>query len=118
MKFQIDEKYLIDSLERIMNVPSPVGYYTKLKPVLEAMAKELGYHYRYLSTVVNRCFGAGFSEVVNRYRVDLACRLLRQTDESITEIASRVGYDSQRNFNRSFKAVTGKTPREYRRERG
>ena len=85
---------------------------------LSAMAKELGYHYRYLSTVVNRCFGAGFSEVVNRYRVDLACRLLRQTDENITEIASRVGYDSQRNFNRSFKAVTGKTPREYRRERG
>ena len=42
MKFQIDVKYLTDSLERIMNVPSPVGYYRELKPVLEEMAGELG----------------------------------------------------------------------------
>ena len=83
---------------------------------LSGMSKDLGYHYRYLSAVVNRCFGAGFNEVVNRYRVDLACRLLTETDDSVTEIASRVGYDSQRSFNRCFKAVTGKTPRDYRKQ--
>ena len=47
MKFQIDEKYLVDSLERILRVPSPVGYYQELEPVLEAMAGELGYEVTY-----------------------------------------------------------------------
>ena len=47
MKFKIDEKYLLDSLEKVLSVPSPVGYSTKLKPVLEAMAKEIGFEVTY-----------------------------------------------------------------------
>ena len=88
------------------------AHYTE-KITLQQMATDLGYHYRYLSGVVNRCFGFGFSRVVNQYRVDLACRLLKTENISITEIASRCGFDSIRNFNRSFKELTGKTPREY-----
>ena len=41
MKFDIDRKYLIDCFERIISVPSPVGYYAKLKPVIEELAAEL-----------------------------------------------------------------------------
>ena len=41
MKFNTDRKYLIDTLEKIMNVPSPVGFYEKLNPVIEALADEL-----------------------------------------------------------------------------
>jgi len=47
MRFDIDRKYLIDSLEKIMSAPSPVGYYVKLKPVIEQMAAELGYAVTY-----------------------------------------------------------------------
>lgn len=42
MKYNIDKQYLIDSFKRIINVPSPVGYYVELNPVLEEMAQELG----------------------------------------------------------------------------
>lgn len=41
MKYLIDKNYLIDSFQRIINIPSPVGYYRELNPVLENMAKEL-----------------------------------------------------------------------------
>ena len=41
MKYNIDQQYLLDSFKRIINVPSPVGYYTELNPVLEEMAQEL-----------------------------------------------------------------------------
>ena len=43
MKFNIDKKYLLDSFRRIINVPSPTGYYAKLNPVLSKMASELGF---------------------------------------------------------------------------
>lgn len=42
MKYNIDKQYLINSFKKIINVPSPVGYYVELNPVLEAMAQELG----------------------------------------------------------------------------
>ena len=80
---------------------------------LRKMAAELGYNYRYLSGVVNRCFETSFPRVVSRFRIDLACRLLKTDQYSITEVAERSGFDSLRNFNRCFKEITGKTPREY-----
>lgn len=42
MRFQIDNNYLIECFKKIISVPSPVGYYVKLNPVLEQMAEELG----------------------------------------------------------------------------
>ena len=47
MKFQIDREYLLDSFRRVVETPSPVGYYVKLNPVLAEMAAELGYTVTY-----------------------------------------------------------------------
>lgn len=90
------------------------AHYTE-KITLKKMATDLGYHYRYLSGVVNRSFGVGFCKAVNQYRVDLACRLLKTEDLNVTEIAFRCGFDSLRNFNRCFKELTDKTPLEYKK---
>lgn len=42
MKYNVDKEYLINCFKTIVNTPSPVGYYVKLNPVLEKLAKELG----------------------------------------------------------------------------
>lgn len=42
MNIQINREYLLDCFRRVVETPSPVGYYTKLNPVLEALAAELG----------------------------------------------------------------------------
>jgi len=47
MKYSVDMNYLIESFRRVVNTPSPVGYYVKLNPVLEKMADELGYSVSY-----------------------------------------------------------------------
>ena len=47
MKYNIDEKYLMDVFSQIISVPSPTGYYVKLNPVLEKLAAELGYKVTY-----------------------------------------------------------------------
>lgn len=43
MKYSINTKHLLNCFERIINVPSPVGYYKELNPVLAEMAEELGH---------------------------------------------------------------------------
>ncbi|MBQ8237199.1 MAG: M42 family metallopeptidase [Oscillospiraceae bacterium] len=42
MKFQIDMDYLLDCFRRLVDTPSPVGYYPLLNPVLEEMAEPFG----------------------------------------------------------------------------
>ena len=42
MSFQIDEKFMVDCFEDLVNVPSPVGYSRQLDPVLERYAAQVG----------------------------------------------------------------------------
>ena len=47
MKYQVDTNYLLDCFRRLVNTPSPVGYYPLLNPVLEAEAAAFGYEVTY-----------------------------------------------------------------------
>ncbi len=53
-------------------------------------------------------------EYTNSYRLRLACRLLTQTEESVTAISSACGMNSSY-FCQMFRESTGFTPLEYRR---
>ena len=47
MRFNVDEKFLIDCFKDIVNTPSPVGYYVKMNPVLEEYAAKFGHKVTY-----------------------------------------------------------------------
>ena len=42
MKFNVDEKFIVDCFKDIVNTPIPVGYYVKMNPVLEEYAAKFG----------------------------------------------------------------------------
>lgn len=99
-------------------VPTFSAYMEKhcAEPLTEGtVAKALGYHPRYLSTLIRKGFGTSFCRVLNDYRVKEACVLLREGKRSVTEVYLTVGFESQSSFNRNFKAVMGVTPLAYRR---
>jgi len=54
-----------------------------------------------------------FSTFLNEVRVSQACKLLRNSDLSISQICYESGYNNISNFNRQFKKYTGRTPRSY-----
>jgi AraC-like DNA-binding protein len=68
-----------------------------------------------LCRLFRNAFSMTMVEYVNELRVGLACELLRTTDQPITAIALRVGYNSLSNFNRTFQRLKNATPREYRK---
>lgn len=55
------------------------------------------------------------AEIV-RIRMDRACRLLRETNLSLSEITNRAGFANPDYFSVAFKKHLGVTPRNYRRE--
>lgn len=55
---------------------------------------------------------------LTRWRLQLAARRLETTEESVLEIAMKVGYRSESAFNRAFKRRFGLPPARYRRLKG
>ena len=54
-------------------------------------------------------------EYINLVRVQAACNYLKNTDESMADIAGKCGFTTLSTFNRNFKQVTGVSPSEWRR---
>ena len=69
----------------------------------------------YLSRIFKKEYGTGLLDYINRYRVDKAKGLMEASaEESITSIASRVGFGSSQTLIRAFKRYGGITPGQYR----
>ena len=52
---------------------------------------------------------------INRRRIERAKQYLRQTKDSITQIALELGFSSSQHFATAFKRLTGLSPKEYRK---
>ena len=81
---------------------------------LESLSESTAYHSVYLSRYFKKCTGMTYTDYVNRYRINEAGYILRNSDENILQVAYDCGFDSLRSFNRNFKLVTGFTPSRYR----
>ena len=81
---------------------------------MRAAAAALGYEYHYFSKLFHDTFSLNFKEFVNILRFEQACRLLEEEGITVTEISTRCGFGSIRNFNRIFRTMSGQTPSEYR----
>ena len=69
----------------------------------------------YVSTLFREETGCSITEYLNSVRVDHACRMLRETDLSLSEIAQACGFEDQSYFNRVFKKALCRSPIQYRR---
>ena len=68
----------------------------------------------YFSRLFNRETGETFVNYMNRQRIEIAKRMLRETNKSIAQISGEVGYLNVSNFNAVFKRIEGVTPSLYR----
>ena len=57
-----------------------------------------------------------FTQFVNEFRIVHACKLLAETDQTITEISFDCGFNNFSHFNKQFNVITGKNPSGYRKE--
>jgi AraC family transcriptional regulator len=81
---------------------------------IAGIAAEVDLHPVYMARVFRRHNGCSPGEYLRRLRVNRACRLLSDTDESLAAIAYGTGYSDQSHFTRHFKRAMGVTPGEFR----
>lgn len=85
---------------------------------LKLLAEFLGYSEKYCSDLFQSTMGESFSGYLKRRRIDTASLLLSTTDKSVAEIAAALGFSDQFSFSHFFKRSTGRSPREFRTDRG
>lgn len=81
---------------------------------LDLLAREAAMSRSQYSTLFKSLNGVSVWDYVTHQRINLALYQLEYHDTPITQICEDCGYNNIANFNRMFKRITGKTPREYR----
>lgn len=60
--------------------------------------------------------GRSYFDFLIEVRIEHACKLLREENESVSTISANSGFNNLSNFNRYFKQQTGKSPTAYRQQ--
>ena len=68
-----------------------------------------------LARLLRRFFDLTPSQFITRTRLEVASRLLRESDRSVADIAQECGFYDHSGFSRAFRAAMGVTPSEFRR---
>lgn len=81
---------------------------------MEKVTAETGLNSYQVNLIIRDCFGIGYKQYLNSLRMHEAKRLLRDSELSIATIGERVGYLHANSFARTFRAIEGIAPKEFR----
>lgn len=103
-------------IDRMKAVLKYVEIHYAEKITIEEIAKEANCAPSYFMRMFREAIGSTFIEYLNDYRLTMSARLLKETEESVLEVAMGVGFDNLSYFNRCFKKKFQITPGKYRKE--
>ena len=81
---------------------------------LQSVAKEFNYSPAYVSRLIKAQTQTNFVSIQRRLKINEACRLLKETELSVSDISAEIGFESCSSFYKAFMAQTGHTPSAYR----
>ena len=96
------------------------GYYEDPDLSLVSLAESLGLTTHELSRIINKALKKSFSDFINEFRVAAVVRKMKDPANAgltLFGIALDAGFNSKASFNRIFKQMTGKSPKEYKNDR-
>jgi PAS domain S-box-containing protein len=83
---------------------------------LAHLAKDLGLSHRHFDRLFKEDTGLTPKQFLGRSRVQVGCKMLRETNASISDIALNLGYCDQSAFTSQFRTRMGFTPARYRKQ--
>ncbi len=81
---------------------------------LTECADQLGYHPSYIWKIMKSKINMTFTDYVTIQRIEIAKKMLIETDKSVAEIAEQLKYTNAQNFIRFFSKHVGTTPGKFR----
>ncbi len=112
-----DEAYDSDLLEGVREALEGGKLYLRPDLNLGMLASHLGHSQNEVSRAINSGLSIGFNDLINHHRVQEVIRLMQVKENhkyTLEGISRMAGFNSTTAFNKNFKKVTGKTPRQYK----
>ena len=81
---------------------------------LQSAAEHIGLSAQYISKIFKEFTDTNFSDYTNSVRIENARRMIVESDLTIKEISSLVGFNSSQHFSRVFVRYSSVTPGQYR----
>lgn len=120
LKKQPDEQ-LAGWKEKILEQLQVYKAYEDPELSLAALAKVLKTNPALISRTINQGFEQNFNDFVNQFRINAVKEMLEKGEhkrQTLLGIAFDCGFNSKATFNRSFKKVTGMSPKEWLEQNG
>ncbi len=105
----LSDKYIGNALQLIHQKPEEQW-------ALDSLATQVGLSRAGFAKRFKDLTGQPMFEYLTQLRIQLACQLLSDTELPLYDVASRVGYESDLAFTRTFKKRLGQTPTAYRKQ--
>lgn len=111
-----DDEFILQWRDRILESVQHKKAYESPELTLTDLARRMQTNPSVLSKAINKSFGMNFNDFINFYRVQAVITMLKageQKRQTLLGIAYDCGFNSKATFNRAFKKVTGKSPKEW-----
>ena len=102
-------------MQHINSIMESQKLYKNSELKLSDLANAVGSNRRAVSDCINSQVGCSFNQYVNTFRTEHAKRIIRQyPDRKLSDIYVESGFANETSFFRTFKALTGMTPKEWK----
>lgn len=99
---------------KLLQVTNYINDYLDRDIKLADLAQLLGMSQSHFSHLFKQSIGISPHQYLLQQRVERAKQLLKQTEQSVMEIALACGFDSHSHLSKQFRQFTGMTPKAYR----
>jgi len=82
--------------------------------LLKDIASELGYNQSYICQIFKENYNLTPMSFLYKYRIQKAAELLKESGDTLSQIAGKTGFKTVHHFNRTFSKYQGQPPGEYR----
>tara|TARA_R110002124_G_scaffold229475_1_gene394664 strand:- start:145 stop:705 length:561 start_codon:yes stop_codon:yes gene_type:complete len=101
---------------RMVKIHEFVGANFGQKVYLNEVADLINLSEQSFSRFFTKMMGRSFFVFLNEYRINMASRMLLDTDGSVAQIGFNCGYESLQFFHKKFQEIHGITPMKYRKK--
>ena len=109
-------EYKTEQIRVVREIHNQLTRHMEQRITIEELSKKYLINPTTLKTAFKSIYGTSIAAHIKEHRMEQAAKILKETDESIAEIAQAVGYDSQSKFTAAFKAYFKVLPKEYRKK--
>ena len=110
------DQYFSEQVEIIKAIHAQLTQHLDRRYTITELSKQHLINTSSLKAIFKSVYGASIASYMKEYRMRQAARLLRDTKDTMAEIAEQTGYESQSKFTAAFKDIFQMPPTAYRKQ--